>query len=57
MAANNTIESIKRQMQNMKSQKEDAFDRFEKAEQKTSVLLEKQSKVIKLKKKKNLIKN
>ena len=42
---NNTIESIKRQMQNMKSQKEDAFDRAEKAEQKTSVLLDKQSKV------------
>jgi hypothetical protein len=48
MAANNTIESIKRQMQNMKSQKEDAFDRAEKAEQKTSVLLEKQSKVEKI---------
>ena len=40
-----TIESIKRQMQNMKTAKEDALDRTEKAEQKLVVLLEKQATV------------
>ena len=32
MSASGTIESIKRQMQNMKTAKEDAFDRAEKAD-------------------------
>lgn len=45
MAASNTIESIKRQMQNMKTAKEDAFDRYEKAEQKVIVLLERKTAV------------
>jgi hypothetical protein len=45
MAASNSIESIKRQMQNMKTSKEDALDRTEKAEQKVFILLEKQTKV------------
>ena len=44
--ATSAIESIKRQMQNMKTAKEDAFDRTEKAEQKLLILLEKQSKVL-----------
>ena len=46
MAASNSIESIKRQMQNMKTSKEDALDRTEKAEQKVFILLEKQTKVV-----------
>jgi len=44
MAASNTIESIKRQLQNMKTQKEDAFDRAEKAEAKVAELLERREK-------------
>jgi len=42
--ANNTIESIKRQLQNMKTQKEDAFDRAEKADLKLAELLDRRSK-------------
>ena len=43
--ASNTIESIKRQLQNMKTQKEDAFDRAEKADAKLAELLDRRSKV------------
>jgi len=42
--ASNTIESIKRQLQNMKTQKEDAFDRAEKADVKLAELLDRRSK-------------
>ena len=45
MAASNTIESIKRQMQNMKTSKEDAIDRLEKADQKLQVLLDRSAAV------------
>lgn len=45
MTASNTVESIKRQMQNMKTAKEDALDRYEKAEQKMLTLLERKSAV------------
>jgi tropomyosin-1 len=40
MTASNTIESMKRQLQNMKTHKEDAFDRAEKADLKVAGLLE-----------------
>ena len=40
MTASNTIESMKRQLQNMKTHKEDAFDRAEKADAKVAGLLE-----------------
>jgi len=40
MSASNTIESMKRQLQNMKTHKEDAFDRAEKADLKVAGLLE-----------------
>lgn len=49
MSAGNTIESIKRQLQNMKTAKEDAFDRAEKAETKVAELLERRAKVIRKK--------
>ena len=44
MSASGTIESIKRQMQNMKTAKEDAFDRAEKADIKVAELLERREK-------------
>ena len=44
MSASGTIESIKRQMQNMKTAKEDAFDRAEKADAKVNELLERREK-------------
>ena len=48
MSASNTIESIKRQLQNQKTAKEDAFDRAEKADAKVNELLERRAKVINL---------
>jgi len=53
--ASNTIESIKRQLQNMKTQKEDAFDRAEKADVKLAELLDRRSKVNKTKSKKYFV--
>jgi len=44
MSASNTIESIKRQLQNQKTAKEDAFDRAEKADAKVNELLERRAK-------------
>lgn len=40
MSASGTIESIKRQLQNMKTAKEDAYDRTEKIDLKVAELLE-----------------